>query len=420
MPLQIVVGKPGSGKSYHTVTLLLKYLEDWAMFERKEGEPFDRVLYTNLPLQIDAINAYLAKKMAYDDVDISHYIQPIDENVRLRFAESGGKFPLAMLPQNSMIVIDEVQKMFGAEMDSDRKNKAFQVEFRNYITTHRHLGHDLIFITQSTDNISKAILSQAEKLYDIENAKNSSLKFPINIPLADIDIVKEAFGIKGQFYRCKVGKYTGRRVNKKEGEVTSHVMTKEVFACYNSYTLSDITSDRPSLRLSRRAAIWWIFKRHAWHLALKLIVALFVLFWAIYFMKNFPTLLSNGLSSAITPASAKTPHTPPAPEKTTVPQMTPPRPAPLSSQRSNVRPLPGNTGCTDPHCTHDHSLPPTPPPKSSERITAIFPLGVITDNGRRKIGQTVMIEGTEETIKVTNVRLGVVTFESGKKITVPK
>ncbi len=53
MSLQIVAGKPGSGKSYHTVTMLLRYFEDWATFQRKEERPFDRVLYTNLPLQVE-------------------------------------------------------------------------------------------------------------------------------------------------------------------------------------------------------------------------------------------------------------------------------------------------------------------------------------------------------------------------------
>jgi len=222
MSLQIVSGKPGSGKSYHTVILLLSDLENWARYELKEGKPFERVLYTNLTLDTEKINAYLSEKIG-QEVDISHYIFPIDENVRMQFAVNEGKFPLAVLPQNALIVIDEVQRMFGSEMDGDKKNKKFEVEFRNYISTHRHHGHDLIFITQSTDNISKAIIAMAEKLYQVENAKSGSLSFPFNIPFADLDIVKEAFGIQTQFYRCSVGKYQGRRV-RFGGEVTSHLM----------------------------------------------------------------------------------------------------------------------------------------------------------------------------------------------------
>ena len=415
MSLQIVAGKPGSGKSYHTITMLLRFFEDWSTFERKEGRPFDRVLYTNLPLQTEAINAYLTKKTGHE-TEIDHYIRPIDEDVRREFAASGGKFPLSVLPQNAMIVIDEVQKMFGSEMDSGSKDKTFQVEFRNYITTHRHHGHDLIFITQSTDNISKAILSQAEKLYEINNLKSAGLKFPINIPMADLDVVKEAFGNKSQFYCCKVGKYSGRRV-KFDGEATRHVMTAEVFACYNSFTLSDVTSDRPSLNLTRCGAVFWLAKKHGWHLGLKLIVALFVLFWALHLIKNGPNILVKTLSNSLTPAAIQSPSNS---DKTTTPKMSSAPPVvPGIPPSQIVQPVPMGHGCNDPNCTHDHSLP-LPMPKSDEKITAVFPLGVVTDKGRRKIGQPIMIKGEEEIIKSISVRQGVVSFESGNKITVPQ
>ena len=413
MSLQIVSGKPGSGKSYHTVVLLLAQLEDWARFELKEGKPFERVLYTNLTLDTEKINAYLFDKIG-QEVDISHYIFSINEDVRRQFAANEGKFPLAILPQNAMIVIDEVQRMFGSEMDGDKKNKKFEVEFRNYISTHRHHGHDLIFITQHTDNISKAILAMAEKLYQVENAKYGSLSFPLNIPFADIDVVKESFGIKGQFYRVSVGKYQGRRV-KFDNEVTSHLMTQEVFACYSSHTLSDVSSDRPSLNLSRRGAILWFTKKHGWHLILKLIAAVFIVLFALHFFKQMPLIITRTLSSTLTPAKMS-----PAPEKTTVPKMSPAPPVvPGIPPSQIIPPAPIGHGCNDPNCTIDHSVP-VPLMKPNEKITAVFPLGVITDNGRRKIGQPVSIDGTEEIIKTINVRQGVVVFESGKMVMVPK
>lgn len=413
MSLQIVSGKPGSGKSYHTVTMLLAQLEDWARFEQKEGRPFDRVLYTNLTLDVAKINEYLSKSIGHE-VDVSHYIQPINEDVKRLFAESGGKFPLALLPQNAMIVIDEVQRMFGAEMDSDKKNKSFEIQFRNYISTHRHHGHDLIFITQHTDNISKAIIAMAEKLFQIENAKHHGFPFPINIPFADIDVVKEAFGIKGQFYRVSVGKYQGRRV-KFDKEVTSHVMRQDVFSCYNSHTMSDISSDRPSLNLSKMGAVWWITKKHAWHLFLKTVIAVFLVFWGISLFKQFPVIMTKALSKSLTPSKLV-----PDSEKTTVPEVPPPSPAVVPGNRpmtmTAVVPVTGHS-CGNPNCTEDHSLPVL---KSNEKITAVFPLGVITDNGRRRVGQPVSLDGVEEIIKSINVRQGVVSFESGKKITVPK
>ena len=421
MSLQIVAGKPGSGKSYHTVTMLLQHLEDWASYERKEDQPFDRVLYTNLPLQVESINEYHTKKSG-EETDIGHYIKPIDENVRRQFIENAGKFPLAVLPQNAMIVIDEVQKMFGSEMDTDSKNKQFQTAFRNYISQHRHYGHDLIFITQHTDNISRQILAMAEKLYQVENMKHHGLPFPINIPFSDLDVVKEAFGVKSQFYRVSVGKYQGRRV-KFDGETTSHLMLQDVFACYNSHTLSDVTSDRPSLNLSKAGALLWLAKKHAWHLSVKLLIAVFVGYWAINIISQFPNILTNTLIASLKPADTTT--TSPASERmeyVTVPNFEPPYPAedsmPIPPPSFGVdEAIISVVGCGNPECTHDHSLPPLKP---NEKITAVFPLGVITDNGRRRIGQPVSIEGTEEIIKNINVRRGVVIFESGKEVMVPK
>ena len=420
MSLQIVQGKPGSGKSYHTVTMLLQYLEDWALYERKEGLPFERVLYTNLPLNTEAINEYQTKKTG-DETDVAHYVKPIDENVRKQFVQCGGKFPLAVLPQNSLIVIDEVQKLFGAEMDTDKKNKQFNIEFRNYVSQHRHYGHDLIFITQHTDNISKQILAMAEKLYQVENMKHYGLPFPFNIPFADLDVVKEAFGIHNQFYRVSVGKYQGRRV-KFDGEATSHLMTQDVFACYNSHTLSDVTSDRPSLKLSKVGAICWLVKKHAWHLVMKLMICVMALLIGYHFLMQLPGALAKGMTSSV---GGKPITSPVNSENVTVPIIpTPPPPYPAPPMPSfPAMPerelfVPVNNGCGDPNCSHDHAQ--EIKLKPNEKITALFPLGVITDNGRRKIGQPVSIDGTEEIIKHINVRLGVVVMESGKEITVPK
>jgi len=72
------------------------------------------VIYTNLPLQDVPINELLSQRIG-ETVDVSHYIRPIDEDVRKSFIQQQGRFPLATLGSNALIVIDEVQKMFGSE-----------------------------------------------------------------------------------------------------------------------------------------------------------------------------------------------------------------------------------------------------------------------------------------------------------------
>jgi len=420
MSLQIVAGKPGSGKSYHTVTMLLKHLEDWVNYEQREGKPFDRVVYTNLPLQEIPINELLSVRIG-TDVDVSHYIRPIDENVRKGFIQQQGVFPLATIGSNALIVIDEVQKMFGAEMDTDKKNKNFDVAFRNYISTHRHYGHDLMFITQHTDNISNKILSMADKLYQIENAKHQGLPFPFNIPFSDLDVVKEAFGFKQQFYVCRVGKYRGRRVYF-DGESTSHLMSQDVFACYQSHTLSDVTSDRPSLNLSKMGAILWLLKKHGWHLGVKLLIAGVLVTTLYNVVVGMPTIVTTSLETMMVgTAPATTSPLSSQSDNVTTPVMVSPTLPPQFHQPMF------NQGMPDVPSVHvhgvdcNHGAEEVPVKKrKDEKITAVFAAGIITDQGRRRVGQEVMYEGEVEKIRSTNVRTGVVVFESGKAVSVPQ
>ena len=166
----------------------------------------------------------------------------------------------------------------------------------------------------------------------------------------------------------------------------------------------------------------------------KTMIAVFGIYWAIHIIGQFPTILTKALEASMMKPTAAV--TSPAPERSdyvTIPQIPPALPdhlvppvyAPVSSsyagQFPNVPPsvvVPSHV-CTDPGCDgHDHNAPPKLKP--NEKITAVFALGVITDNGRRRIGQPVSIDGVEEIIKATNVRNGVVVFESGKTVTVPK
>jgi hypothetical protein len=87
---------------------------------------------------------------------------------------------------------------------------------------------------------------------------------------------------------------------------------------------------------------------------------------------------------------------------------------------NDVPPLPLSSGCGNPACTHDHSMPLVPALRKDEKIQAVFMQGVITDQRRRRSGQSLMIDGVEEILKACNVRAGIVQFESGKVVTVPK
>jgi len=67
----------------------VKQLSDWVRYEREHQERYSRILYTNIPLHIDAINDYLSKELCLKDVDISDYVELLDETF---FRTSDGKY----------------------------------------------------------------------------------------------------------------------------------------------------------------------------------------------------------------------------------------------------------------------------------------------------------------------------------------
>ena len=56
---------------------------------------------------------------------------------------------IATLPKNYLIVIDEVQNFVPATDFKEPKN----VKFFEYASVHRHLGHELVLVTQHEDNV---------------------------------------------------------------------------------------------------------------------------------------------------------------------------------------------------------------------------------------------------------------------------
>jgi hypothetical protein len=56
---------------------------------------------------------------------------------------------IARLPNNYLVVVDEVQNFVPATDFKEEKN----VKFFEYATVHRHLGHDLVLATQHEDNV---------------------------------------------------------------------------------------------------------------------------------------------------------------------------------------------------------------------------------------------------------------------------
>ena len=265
MSLKVVTGKPGAGKTYHVVSQLVLEVRDWLEHHKREG-PFARVLYTNLPLNLDAWEAHYEGqgKYGFDAAVYGHYIRPLDLALPGGDVQDGEKVRARewfdVIPDGALIVIDEVHEHLGAELDYGARLTAF----RNYVATHRHRGHDLLLITQHIENVSLEILRIAEEIIDVQNLKAGRIPV-LGIPLADIDVVRRAWGSEVQVYRASMGRVVGRAIKWGE-DCQTHFITPELFALYNSHNKGDGSvgkGDRPTVRLGRVESLWWFGRRHA-------------------------------------------------------------------------------------------------------------------------------------------------------------
>lgn len=292
MPISMIVGKPGSGKSYFAVSKIAEFLCQCAGYEKEHGADFERKVYTNLVLDLDACDKYVKNKTGIS-FDSSKYLFHTNEEFFYAVSPDGRKEPSEWwekFPNKALIVIDEVHQLIPAKGAGDRD---FMDAFVNYISTHRHREQDIIFITQHSDNMHRSILSMATDCYQILNIKNRVLPW-IGIPLADLDVVKEAFGIKNQVANVLYGNYVGRSFKKES--TSTMVLSPEIYALYSSHTMAGgESSDRPSFRRSRIGAIFWFIRRHIFHLSIKAGLVVAVVWGIRYVLTQGPTHLAEAM-----------------------------------------------------------------------------------------------------------------------------
>ncbi|MDO4569745.1 MAG: zonular occludens toxin domain-containing protein [Planctomycetia bacterium] len=299
MALSLIIGKPGSGKTYFAVSKIADFLCDVARYELKNKIRFERNIYTNLLLNIEKINEYCSKHVG-ESVDLSSHIIFLDDEFFFDVGSDGvrhQKLWWEEIEDGAFIVVDEVHRFIPSGTVKGRSADWIQV-FSEYIAQHRHRRQDLLFITQHTDTLHKNVLCFAESACHICNVKTRVIPF-LRIPFADFDVVKEAFGIKNQVANVIYGNYLSRSF-KFESETTI-VLLQSIFALYKSHTMSDEESDRPSLNLSRVGAILWFLRRHFWHLALKLGACAFVLYLVYFVLAEGPSYFSRTLVGSMTP-----------------------------------------------------------------------------------------------------------------------
>lgn len=165
MALKFISGKPGAGKSY----MALKWIVD----ELINGS---RVVVTNLPINIPELGAYLHEKTE-KIVDLSERLRIIGDDEVYEFyryrgringewycsppSDSKGRIDyseyMCFKGSSILYVLDEVHLYFNS--------RDWQKTGRSciwYLSQHRHLGDDVVAVTQFVPNVDKQFRSIAQ------------------------------------------------------------------------------------------------------------------------------------------------------------------------------------------------------------------------------------------------------------------
>jgi hypothetical protein len=400
MSLRLIHGKPGSGKSCFCVDLLSKMLVDWAYFKIKNDADYPRRLLTNIPLDLAEINKYISGIVG-SEVDLSSQIILLSDKFFYTEKKSKGGEKSSKsfnhyvswwekFRRGDFIVIDEVHHYLPVGLKRDKRGKELSEGFTNYISTHRHRQHDLIFLSQHVDNIAPEVKKMTEVVFEVLNVKNIVIgKWPFTLPMSDIDVVREAFGYPVQLAHIRRGVCEARKIVYDSAHDV-FVLSPQLFKMYRSHTMSKESLDRPSLKMSRFQALVWFVSRHILRFGFWFVLCFTCVFCLFSFFKEFPKILVNGL----TVNSVK-----------------------VSTDKSENKVIEKNEVERKKLDSTEQILltPSANVVKLDVKILGFISDGLITDDGVKMIGDAIIYKGKEDVISSVQVRSGIVEFTSGEK-----
>lgn len=136
------VGTPGSGKTYEAVKKIVDNLLT------------GRVIYTNIEGIEDGECQEMIKSVCnLDDYQLKKQLICVSNSEALTCHETA--------KHGSLIVIDEVHKLFSSREWNTDKNK----KFAEWASTHRHFGFDVVLITQDINKVDSHVRSLLEWCY---------------------------------------------------------------------------------------------------------------------------------------------------------------------------------------------------------------------------------------------------------------
>lgn len=226
-----ICGTPGSYKSCYAVE---KFVLPALKAHRK--------VYTN----IEGLNpAYIATYYDLDPIDVDNEL-----NILGRVYDDDGNYHEDRdkirkfyddLPQNALVIIDEAQNYFSSR---DFK-EGFSSDLIPWLTKHRHLGNDVVWITQNLESVDITFRRNTHLTYALRRAENLGMKnaaFNYIFDRADLE-----------------RRHLARKLYRPD---------PTIFKLYSSYQNDKVVEKRKSYNVFLRSPFMWM--------------ALAVLVWVIY------------------------------------------------------------------------------------------------------------------------------------------
>lgn len=216
-----ICGTPGSFKSCYAVqNFVLPALKN------------HRKVYTN----IDGLSASLIA--TYYDLDPIE----VDQNLNIlgRVYDEDGTYHedkdrirrfYEDLPINALVIIDEAQNYFSSR---DFK-EGFSADLIPWLTKHRHLGNDVVWITQNLESVDITFRRNTHLTYALRRAENLGLKnsaFNYIFDRADLD-----------------RRHLARKMYRPD---------PTIFKLYSSYQEKEVKENRKSYNVFLRSPFFWL------------------------------------------------------------------------------------------------------------------------------------------------------------------
>lgn len=216
-----ICGTPGSFKSCYAVEkfVLPALRKGKNVFTNIEGLSVTHIAtyYDMDPISVEE-NLHVLGRV-YDDDGTWHE----DRDKIRRFYED--------LPINSLVVIDEAQNYFSSR---DFKEQ-FSSDLIPWLTKHRHLGVDVVWITQNIESVDITFRRNTHLTYALRRAENIGFKnaaFNYIFDRADLD-----------------RRHLARKMYRPD---------PTIFKLYSSYQEKDVKEDRKSYNVFLRSPFFWL------------------------------------------------------------------------------------------------------------------------------------------------------------------